>query len=264
MSKTTTKQRVAIWGILILTVFSTVALYAGIVITQQNTTKESAELAQAQAKFDENVKTQQAKVDARVAEEITPKVTELSNKYYPEFSNYKDSAKSFNAASVKELTTNELKEGDGSEIMSGFTDYSMYYIGWQPDGTTFDSSFDGEALTAPLVGDGSYITGWSEGVIGMKVGGIREITIPSDKAYSESGTGTEGEDGYIAPNTPLKFIVMAIPKADIVTESSISSEIPYPKGTFDLCIQSYKEYIDQYGQEIVEQYICGTYANEEE
>ena len=57
---------------------------------------------------------------------------------------------------------------------------------------------------------------------------------------------------------------MAIPKADIVTESSISSEIPYPKGTFDLCIQSYKEYIDQYGQEIVEQYICGTYANEEE
>ena len=73
MSKTTTKQRVAIWGILILTVFSTVALYAGIVITQQNTTKESAELAQAQAKFDENVKTQQAKVDARVAEEITQK-----------------------------------------------------------------------------------------------------------------------------------------------------------------------------------------------
>jgi FKBP-type peptidyl-prolyl cis-trans isomerase len=264
MSTTSKKQRIVIWGILILTVFSTIALYAGIVVTQQNTAKETAEATEAQTKLNENLEVQKAKVAAKVAELITPKANELSSQYYSEFSGYKSKVGAFNSASITELKTEDLKSGDGTEITSDFTDYSLYYIGWQPDGTIFDSSIDGESLKAPLAGDGSYITGWSEGVIGMKIGGVRELSIPSDKAYGESGSGTEGEDGYIAPNTPLKFVVMAIPKADITTESAISAEIPYSKGTFDLCIKAYKEYVSQYGEETVKQYICGTYQNEEE
>ncbi len=51
----------------------------------------------------------------------------------------------------------------------------------------------------------SLIPGWAEGVIGMRVGGVREITIPSDLAYKDQGSGND-----IPPNTPIKFIVYVI------------------------------------------------------
>ena len=57
------------------------------------------------------------------------------------------------------------------------------------------------------------IEGWSEGLKGMKVGGIRELTIPSDKAYGAQGSvGNEDSSKNIGPNTPLKFIIMLIPE----------------------------------------------------
>lgn len=64
---------------------------------------------------------------------------------------------------------------------------AMYYIGWNPDGIKiFDQSIDGETLKSPLsldgVGVSDVIVGW-KGLLGMKVGGVRELTIPSDMAY---------------------------------------------------------------------------------
>jgi FKBP-type peptidyl-prolyl cis-trans isomerase len=55
------------------------------------------------------------------------------------------------------------------------------------------------------------ITGWSEGVQGMRIGGVRELTIPASKAYGETGSPSKS----IAPNTPLKFIVMLIPNDEV-------------------------------------------------
>lgn len=60
---------------------------------------------------------------------------------------------------------------------------AMYYIGWNPDGKIFDQSIDGETLKSPLsldgVGASDVIVGWKKGLLGMKVGGVRELTIPS-------------------------------------------------------------------------------------
>jgi FKBP-type peptidyl-prolyl cis-trans isomerase len=225
-----------------LMVVSTLGLYVVIILGNQSQSKEQAAANQAQIQFNEKVQIQQSKLSVQAAE--------LSKKYYDEFVAYKNEVRSFNAAAVTELKTRDLKAGDGAKITEDFEDYSMYYIGWQPDEKLFDSSLENESLKAPLPGSGSYIVGWNEGVIGMKVGGVREITIPADKAYG-SGSG-ENEQGQ--PLGPLKFIVMVIEKID---------DISYPKGTYDLCMKANKQYIDQYGKEAVDQFMCGTYKDEE-
>ena len=50
------------------------------------------------------------------------------------------------------------------------------------------------------------IGGWKKGIVGMKIGGVRELTIPSAQAYGEEGSGDD-----IPANTPLKFVVLAVP-----------------------------------------------------
>jgi FKBP-type peptidyl-prolyl cis-trans isomerase len=111
------------------------------------------------------------------------------------------------------VATTDLKVDDGATLIST-TAYSAYYIGWNPKGVVFDQSIENGALKAPITG-GNLITGWNEGVVGMKIGGVREITIPSDKAYGATGSGDN-----IPPNTPIKFVVMVIPKV---------SDIPMPQ-----------------------------------
>lgn len=137
---------------------------------------------------------------------------ELSDKYYAEFNQYATIPTAFDVANVTELKTVDLKIGDGAEVKSN-TEYNAYYIGWNPSGKIFDQSITTGSLKAPLPG-GDMIPGWNEGIIGMKMGGVREITIPSEKAYGEVDHGAD-----IPANTPLKFIVLIIPKV---------TEIPVP------------------------------------
>ena len=59
------------------------------------------------------------------------------------------------------------------------------------------------------------INGWKEGVIGMKLGGVRELTIPAAKAYGSQSAGDK-----IPANAPLKFVVMAI-KADWIEQPKV-------------------------------------------
>lgn len=63
----------------------------------------------------------------------------------------------------------------------------------------------------------------------MKVGGIRELTIPADKAYGETGSG-----GTIAPNTPLKFVIMIIPTPETIPQPAVPAELLkyYQRGSF--------------------------------
>lgn len=95
----------------------------------------------------------------------------------------------------------DVKEGKGDEVKAGAT-VSVHYTGWLTDekATEFDSSRGGAAVEFPLDG---VIKGWTQGIPGMKPGGVRRLKIPSDLAYGARGT----PDGTIPPNATLVFEV---------------------------------------------------------
>lgn len=104
-------------------------------------------------------------------------------------------------ATVTELQKEDSKIGTGDEAVAGKR-VTVHYTGWLTDGTKFDSSKDrGQPFTFQL-GGGQVIKGWDQGVAGMKVGGIRKLTIPSDLGYGARGAG-----GVIPPNATLVFEV---------------------------------------------------------
>ena len=98
--------------------------------------------------------------------------------------------------------------GTGAEATSG-NQVRVHYTGWLYDpvaknsrGKKFDSSKDrGDPFSFSL-GGGQVIRGWDEGVLGMKVGGTRVLTIPADLGYGARGAG-----GAIPPNATLVFEV---------------------------------------------------------
>ena len=99
------------------------------------------------------------------------------------------------------LVIEELTVGSGDEACAG-QHVTVHYTGWLTDGTKFDSSRDrGDPFDFPL-GRRHVIAGWDEGVQGMKVGGSRRLTIPSDLGYGPRGAG-----GVIPPNATLVFEV---------------------------------------------------------
>jgi FKBP-type peptidyl-prolyl cis-trans isomerase FkpA len=95
----------------------------------------------------------------------------------------------------------DLQEGQGEEAKPGHM-VSVHYTGWLTDGKKFDSSLDRRSPFNFKLGGGQVIRGWDEGVAGMKVGGKRKLTIPSDLGYGARGAG-----GVIPPNATLVFEV---------------------------------------------------------
>lgn len=118
----------------------------------------------------------------------------------------KDEMTNDDAATLKIET---LKEGVGETVESGMTAV-VHYTGWlhDPDaadgrGKKFDSSRDrGDPFRFP-VGAGRVIRGWDEGVAGMRVGEVRELSIPPRLGYGSAGAG----GGLIPPDSTLIFEV---------------------------------------------------------
>ena len=112
-----------------------------------------------------------------------------------------------NGGGGQEVTTpsglkyQDTKVGDGAEARPGQT-VSVHYTGWLTDGKKFDSSKDRGQPFSFALGGGRVIKGWDEGVQGMKVGGVRRLTIPPQLGYGPSGAG-----GVIPPNATLVFEV---------------------------------------------------------
>lgn len=102
------------------------------------------------------------------------------------------------ADDVEELMIEDLVEGEGDAVKAG-DKVQVHYTGTLLDGTKFDSSLDRGEPFEFTVGEGQVIQGWEQGLIGMKVGGQRELTIPSSLGYGESGSGS------ISPNAGLIF-----------------------------------------------------------
>ncbi|HSV39318.1 MAG TPA: FKBP-type peptidyl-prolyl cis-trans isomerase [Nocardioidaceae bacterium] len=101
-----------------------------------------------------------------------------------------------------DLEITDLSEGDGTEATAGKT-VSVHYVGVaHSTGEQFDASYDRGSPLEFRLGVGQVISGWDNGVQGMKVGGRRKLVIPPHLGYGERGAG-----GVIKPGETLIFVV---------------------------------------------------------
>ena len=101
-----------------------------------------------------------------------------------------------------DLEVTELSEGEGTEATAGST-VSVHYVGVaHSTGEEFDASYNRGAPLDFRLGVGQVISGWDQGVQGMKVGGRRRLVIPPHLGYGDRGAG-----GVIKPGETLIFVV---------------------------------------------------------
>lgn len=148
--------------------------------------------------FGFNKKTNEVPQDIIFSEEVlegTPLTDEVK---VPVISPKKSALKTFK---INNMTIEVQKEGEGVAIENGKVAV-VNYTGKLTDGTVFDSSIPrGQPFEFPL-GAGMVIEGWEKGVLGMKVGEVRTLTIPPEMGY-----GTRGAGASIPPNATLIFEV---------------------------------------------------------
>jgi FKBP-type peptidyl-prolyl cis-trans isomerase len=210
-------QRIGIWIIAIVMTVGTVGSFIVIILSNNNAKVDEARKTLLTNEYNQEVKDYQAKVDAQTAA--------LSTQYYDTFSPYASRVGTFDKDNSSTLIKNDLVVGTGDTITQTST-YAAYYIGWLPDGTIFDQSIDSGKLKAPLTvtANAGVIDGWATGVVGMKVGGVRELTIPGPQAYP-SGQPSQNGSVEIPAESPLKFVIMIIPKPDTIPQPQPSAEL---------------------------------------
>lgn len=201
--KTSPKQRIFICLIAIIMLGSMIASYVAIVMNGSESSNSSGEM-------------DPAKVEQYSAEynKELEEFHEVSKNDFAKYSQYLGEVRTFDEVAANEggVKTRDIVVGDGKELAEGDTNYLAYYVGFCADGSVFDSSLNDKdnptafdkALNASL----GMIDGWNTGVVGMKLGGIRKITIPGELAY---GDKMEICGGY---NKPLRFLVMAVANED--------------------------------------------------
>ena len=101
-----------------------------------------------------------------------------------------------------ERVLEDLELGEGTEAVAG-TNVTVHYVGvaWS-NGQQFDASWDRNDTFSFRLGAGQVISGWDQGVAGMRVGGRRSITIPPHLGYGAAGAG-----GVIKGGETLVFVV---------------------------------------------------------
>lgn len=198
-SKTPLGQRIFIWVIAVVLTLGTIVGLIFMVWATQDSDVDPNSIAQEEV----NEQYEQA------YEEYQKQLEEERQKYRA-LDGYDDKVGAFDADSVKELSVETLKEGDGATISESDT-VRINYTGWTPDGKIFESTkSEGEDANPQTFQLSGLIQGWIDGLTGKKVGGVYLLTIPSDLAYGETGNS----DGSIQPNTPLRFLIEVISVED--------------------------------------------------
>ncbi|MBB1271144.1 FKBP-type peptidyl-prolyl cis-trans isomerase [Shewanella sp. SR44-3] len=100
---------------------------------------------------------------------------------------------------LDELIIEDVVIGEGKAAVKGAL-ITTHYRGVLADGTQFDSSFDKGQPFQCVIGTGRVIKGWDLGLMGMKVGGKRKLSVPAHLAYGERQIGA-----LIKPHSPLYF-----------------------------------------------------------
>jgi FKBP-type peptidyl-prolyl cis-trans isomerase len=108
--------------------------------------------------------------------------------------------KPVDAEKLKLITIEDTKAGTGEEVKSGDV-VCIDYKGSLLDGKVFDESYKRGQPFVTQIGVGQVIPGWDYGIVGLKEGGKRKLTIPADLAYGSRATGT------IPANSTLVFEV---------------------------------------------------------
>ncbi|HEX6148281.1 FKBP-type peptidyl-prolyl cis-trans isomerase [Nocardioides sp.] len=108
----------------------------------------------------------------------------------------------FDPEPPSDLVVTDVTEGDGAEATAG-SNVSVHYVGVaHSTGEEFDASYNRGTPLQFRLGVGQVITGWDQGVQGMKVGGRRQLVIPPHLGYGDRGAG-----GVIKPGETLIFMV---------------------------------------------------------
>jgi len=175
MMATPKSQRIAIWVIAVVLGVGTIGTYFVAILANQNNEKDQAR---------QNATLQEYKANNIALDG--------------------HSAAPFDKSSVTELKSEDLVVGTGATATAD-TSVTLDYFGWTSDGVIFDSTKKKDNTGQPYTfkpSKGEVIAGWVQGIPGMKVGGVRKLTIPADLAY-----GATGSAPLIAANEPLQFIV---------------------------------------------------------
>jgi len=172
-------QRIFIWVIAVVMAVGTLGAYFAVILANNNNETDTAAQQQAIDQYTAQMKENNLPLDGYAAEKFT-------------------------ASDVTVFKTEDIITGDGAEATKD-SSVTLTYFGWSPDGGIFDSTNkkdgSGKAFTFKPA-DGGAIEGWVQGIPGMKVGGVRKLTIPADLAYGQAGSPP-----LIEANTPLVFIV---------------------------------------------------------
>ena len=200
--KTSVGQRIAILLIAFIMLGSIIAGYVAIVASGNSVSKTGDTVS-------EITEEKKAEYEAAYEEKKTEFAAATSDEY-DIFKNYLGEIHEYDeeVANNSDVTIKELYEGSGRELGESDKNYVAYYVGWCANGEVFDSSLDDATNPTMFVRaldvSGDLIKGWNEGVVGMKLGGVRRITMSGEKAY---GDLREICGGYYKP---LRFLVMAV------------------------------------------------------
>lgn len=129
-----------------------------------------------------------------------------------------------------ELVITDLSPGSGEPAKAGDT-LDVRYVGvLSRDGTEFDSNWDDPQPFSLVLGTGSVIPGWDEGLVGAMVGGLRQLDIPAELAYGDAGSGS-----VIQPGDALSFVIEVVsitpgdPIETAATQVAVAAPTPCPQ-----------------------------------